>query len=144
MITLAFAQMIYFFCESLSQFGGDNGLAIPTHSDFGRLIDLDDPATLYYFALAFLVAALLLGNRLVDSRFGMVIRAAKSNERRMEALGFPVFRYRLLAFVIVGRHVRRRRRAARQPDGVPVARDHALDPLGRDHDDGDPGRRAAP
>ncbi|MEO9191517.1 MAG: branched-chain amino acid ABC transporter permease [Acetobacteraceae bacterium] len=102
MITLAFAQMIYFFCESLSQFGGDNGLAIPTHSGFGRLIDLDDPATLYYFALAWLVAALLFGNRLVDSRFGMVIRAAKSNERRMTALGFPVFRYRLLAFVISG------------------------------------------
>ncbi|MEO8715720.1 MAG: branched-chain amino acid ABC transporter permease, partial [Acetobacteraceae bacterium] len=102
MITLAFAQMIYFFCESLSQFGGDNGLAIPTHSDFGALIDLDDPATLYYFALGVLACALLLGNRLVDSRFGMVIRAAKSNERRMEALGFPVFRYRLIAFVISG------------------------------------------
>jgi branched-chain amino acid transport system permease protein len=102
MITLAFAQMIFFFCESLSAFGGDNGLNIPDHSDFGPLINLDNPSTLYYFSLAILAAALLLGNRLIDSRFGMVIRAAASNERRMAALGFAVFRYRLLAFVISG------------------------------------------
>ena len=102
MITLAFAQMVYFLCESLNQFGGDNGLNIPTHSDFGGLVDLDDPATLYYLALCVLAGALLLGSRLVESRFGMVLRAAKSNERRMAALGFPVFRYRLAAFVVSG------------------------------------------
>jgi branched-chain amino acid transport system permease protein len=102
MITLAFAQMIFYFFESLSAFGGDNGLNLPTHSDFGALLDLDNPASLYYLALCILAAALLFGNRLVDSRFGMVIRAAKSNERRMGALGFPVFYYRLVAFVISG------------------------------------------
>jgi branched-chain amino acid transport system permease protein len=102
MITLAFAQMIYFLCESLNQFGGDNGLNIPTHSDFGGLVDLDDPVTLYYLALLVLAGALLLLGRLVESRFGMVLRAAKSNERRMAALGFPVFRYRLAAFVASG------------------------------------------
>jgi branched-chain amino acid transport system permease protein len=102
MITLAFAQMIYFLCESLNQFGGDNGLNIPTHSDFGGLVDLDDPVTLYYLALLVLAGALLLLGRLVESRFGMVLRAAKSNERRMAALGFPVFRYRLAAFVVSG------------------------------------------
>ncbi|HJS83830.1 MAG TPA: branched-chain amino acid ABC transporter permease [Acetobacteraceae bacterium] len=102
MLTLAFAQMIYFLCESLNEFGGDNGLNIPTHSDFGSLVDLDDPVTLYYVALGVLAGALLLGSRLVESRFGMVLRAAKSNERRMAALGFPVFRYRLAAFVISG------------------------------------------
>ena len=102
MITLAFSQMIYFLCESPNQFGGDNGLNIPDHSNFGRLIDLDNATTLYYLAFACLLLSLLLASRLVESRFGMVVRGAKSNERRMAALGFPTFRYRLTAFVIAG------------------------------------------
>jgi branched-chain amino acid transport system permease protein len=102
MITLAFSQMIYFLCESLNQFGGDNGLNIPDHSNFGRLIDLDDADTLYYMAFFCLLLCLLLASRLVESRFGMVVRGAKSSERRMAALGFPTFRYRLTAFIIAG------------------------------------------
>ncbi len=102
MITLAFSQMIYFLCESLNQFGGDNGLNIPEHSNFGHLIDLDDSNTLYYVAFGCLLLCLLLASRLVESRFGMVVRGAKSSERRMAALGFPTFRYRLTAFVISG------------------------------------------
>jgi branched-chain amino acid transport system permease protein len=102
MITLAFSQMIYFLCESLNQFGGDNGLNIPDHSNFGRLIDLDDANTLYYLAFVCLLLCLLLASRMVGSRFGMVVRGAKSSERRMAALGFPTFRYRLTAFVIAG------------------------------------------
>ena len=102
MITLAFGQMIYFLCESLNQFGGDNGLNIPDHSDFAGLLDLDDAPTLYYLAFGCLVVCLLLGSRLVGSRFGMVLRGSKSNDRRMAALGFPTFRYRLTAFVISG------------------------------------------
>lgn len=102
MITLAFSQMIYFLCESLNQFGGDNGLNIPNHSNFGRLIDLDDANTLYYLVFGCLLLCLLLASRLVESRFGMVVRGAKSSERRMAALGFPTFRYRLTAFVIAG------------------------------------------
>ncbi len=102
MITLAFGQMIYFLCESLNQFGGDNGLNIPDHSDFAGLLDLDDAPTLYYLAFGCLVVCLLLASRLVGSRFGMVLRGSKSNERRMAALGFPTFRYRLTAFVISG------------------------------------------
>jgi branched-chain amino acid transport system permease protein len=102
MITLAFSQMIYFLCESLNQFGGDNGLNIPDHSDFAGLIDLENPTTLYYLAFACLLICLLLGSRLVGSRFGMVVRGAKSNERRMAALGFATYRYRLTAFVIAG------------------------------------------
>lgn len=102
MITLAFSQMIYFLCESLNQFGGDNGLNIPDHSNFAGLIDLDNPTTLYYLAFVCLLVCLLLGSRLVESRFGMVVRGAKSNERRMAALGFATYRYRLAAFVIAG------------------------------------------
>jgi branched-chain amino acid transport system permease protein len=102
MITLAFSQMIYFLCESLNQFGGDNGLNIAGHSNFAGLLDLDNGTTLYYLAFACLVLCLLLGSRLVESRFGMVLRGTMSNARRMEALGFPAFRYRLTAFVIAG------------------------------------------
>ncbi len=102
MITLAFSQMLYFLCESLNQFGGDNGLNIPDHSNFAGLLDLDNAATLYYLAFACLIACLLIASRLVESRFGMVVRGAKSNERRMATLGFSTFRYRLTAFVIAG------------------------------------------
>ena len=102
MITLAFGQMIYFLGESINLYGGDNGLNIQQHSDFAGLLDLDDSSTLYYFVLAWLVLCLGFGWRLVNSRFGMVIRGAKSNERRMLSLGFRTFRYKLLAFVISG------------------------------------------
>ena len=102
MITLAFSQMIYFLSESLNQFGGDNGLNIPDHSSFGGLIDLDNATTLYYLAFGCLLMCLWFGGRLVESRFGMVVRGAKSNDRRMAALGFSTFRYRLTAFVLAG------------------------------------------
>jgi len=102
MITLAFSQMIYFLCESLNQFGGDNGLNIADHSRFGRWVDLDEANQLYYLAFGCLLLCLLFTSRLVESRFGMVVRGAKSNERRMAALGFQTFRYRLTAFVIAG------------------------------------------
>ncbi|HTP83798.1 MAG TPA: branched-chain amino acid ABC transporter permease [Alphaproteobacteria bacterium] len=102
MITLAFGQMIYFLGESINLYGGDNGLNIQQHSDFAGLLDLDDSTTLYYFVFAWLVLCLGFGWRLVNSRFGMVIRGTKSNERRMLSLGFRTFRYKLLAFVISG------------------------------------------
>lgn len=102
MITLAFGQMIYFLGESVNQFGGDNGLTIERHSRFAAILNLDRPTALYYFVFAWLALCLGLGWRLVESRFGMVIRGAKSNETRMVALGFRTFRYKLVAFVIAG------------------------------------------
>jgi branched-chain amino acid transport system permease protein len=100
MITLAFAQMLYFLFISLNVFGGDDGMSIVAHSDFGGAIDLGNPVVLYYFVFAALALFFWGALRLVDSRFGMVLRGAKSNARRMTALGFPVFRYRLAAFAI--------------------------------------------
>jgi branched-chain amino acid transport system permease protein len=100
MITLAFAQMLYFLFISLNIFGGDDGMSIVNHSDFGRFIDLGDPMILYFAVLAALAFVFWMFGRLVQSRFGMVLRGAKSNARRMVAIGFPVFRYRLVAFVI--------------------------------------------
>jgi len=102
MITLAFGQMVYFLGVSLNQYGGDDGLNVSRHSDFGRLIDLDNPTILYYFVFGFLVLFLFVGGRIVRSRFGVLLLGIRSNERRMIALGFPVFRYKLTAFVIAG------------------------------------------
>ena len=102
MITLAFAQMLYYLGISLETYGGDNGMRLVSRSRFGGLIDLRQPAVFYYVVLAILIALLALGRRLVDSRFGMVIRAAKSNEPRARAIGFSPFRYKLTAFAIAG------------------------------------------
>jgi len=99
MITLAFAQMLYFLAISLKQFGGDDGLTINARSDFG-LFSLRTNVALYYCTFVVLIAVLLGVSRLVHSRFGMVIRGGRSNGRRMEALGFPMLRYKLTAYVI--------------------------------------------
>jgi len=99
MITLAFAQMAYFFAISLKQFGGDDGLTIAARSDFG-LFSLRSNVALYYFAFFLLAACLAAFGKLVHSRFGMVLRGGRSNERRMAALGFPMLRYKLTAYVI--------------------------------------------
>jgi branched-chain amino acid transport system permease protein len=102
MITLAFAQMLYYLSISLEAYGGDDGLRLPTRSTFAGLVDLYDPYVFYYVVLAILGGALVLGQHLVEARFGMVIRAARSNEPRTRAVGFPTFRYKLTAFVIAG------------------------------------------
>ena len=101
MITLAFTQMLFFLGISLEEYGGDDGINT-TRSVFGDWIDLDDSDTFYYFILFFLGLSTLIAWRLVNSRFGMVIRGAHSNEARMLAIGYPVFRYRLIAFILSG------------------------------------------
>ena len=99
MITLAFSQMFYFLAVSLKQYGGDDGLTISARSDFGW-VNLANNTVFYYVIFSTLVLLLLAIRRIVDSRFGMVVRGCKSNERRMQALGFPTIRYRLAAYVI--------------------------------------------
>jgi branched-chain amino acid transport system permease protein len=102
MITLAFAQMMYYIFISLKAYGGDDGLNLPTRSAVGFGIDLKDDATFYYVALASLAATLYGLHRLVHARFGRVIEAIRENETRMEAVGFPTYRYKLACFVIAG------------------------------------------
>ncbi|HYS50810.1 MAG TPA: branched-chain amino acid ABC transporter permease, partial [Burkholderiales bacterium] len=102
MITLAFTQMLYYLGISIAEYGGDDGMRLRVKSQFPGLIDLNDANAFYYLVLAILVLALFLGQRLVDSRFGMVIRAAKSNEVRTRSIGFSPYPYRLAAFVIAG------------------------------------------
>jgi branched-chain amino acid transport system permease protein len=101
MITLAFTQMLYYLGISIEAFGGDNGMRLAAKSRLPGL-DLNDGNTFYYLVLAVLVLVLFLGHRLVNSRFGMVIRAARSNEARTRAIGFAPYPYRLAAFVIAG------------------------------------------
>src|SRR5262249_42309414 len=100
MITLAFSQMIYYVASSLAQYGGDDGLTINRRSQFVEPINLSNKTTFYYVCLIILVATIYLVWRLVNSRFGMVIQGARANDRRMRAIGFPTFRYRLVCFVI--------------------------------------------
>jgi len=99
MITLAFAQMLYFVVISLRQYGGEDGMNLPGHSQW-PVIDLADDVTFYYVCLALLVAVLILFNRLVASHFGAALQGVRENEVRMAALGYPVYRIRLAAFVI--------------------------------------------
>jgi branched-chain amino acid transport system permease protein len=101
MITLAFAQMLFYLFVALKYYGGDDGLSLRRRNVLPGL-NLARPLELYYVSLA--VLAIVVGGLhvLLESRFGMVIRAAKASERRMHAIGFPVFRYRLLAFVVAG------------------------------------------
>ncbi len=101
MITLAFAQMLFLFFVSLPTYNGEDGLNIWERSRF-PLLDLYDDYHLYYLAAGLLVAVIWLLRRIVNSRFGMVLRAGKQNESRLVTLGVPVNRYRLAAFVIAG------------------------------------------
>src|SRR3984893_18386783 len=102
MITLAFAQMVYYVAIGLDRYGGDDGLTIHQRSQFGGLIDLNNKALFYYLCFALLLASIYLVSRMVNSRFGLVIQGVRSNERRMRAIGFPTFRYKLVCFVISG------------------------------------------
>jgi branched-chain amino acid transport system permease protein len=102
MITLAFTQMLYYLGISIEEYGGDDGMRLAARSQFGGLVDLRDGVTFYYVVLAVLVACLFLGHRFVNARFGMVVRAAKSNEARARAIGFSPYRYKLVAFVLAG------------------------------------------
>jgi branched-chain amino acid transport system permease protein len=102
MITLAFAQMIYYVASGLDRYGGDDGLTIYSRSRFAGLIDPNDKVQFYYLCLALLLASLFGLWRLVNARLGRVIQGARSNERRMRAIGFPTYRYKLACFVIAG------------------------------------------
>jgi branched-chain amino acid transport system permease protein len=101
MITLAFAQLVYYVGGGLEAYGADDGLNIG-RSRFAGVIDLRDKASFYWLCFALLCGTLWFCSRFANSRFGLVIRGAKANELRMMALGFPVFRYRLAAFTLSG------------------------------------------
>jgi branched-chain amino acid transport system permease protein len=102
MITLAFAQMVYYVFVSLKAYGGEDGMPLPGRSSPGFGLSLANDIAWYYLVLAILAAVLYGLHRLSRSRFGRVIEAIRENETRAEAIGFPVYRYKLACFVIAG------------------------------------------
>lgn len=102
MITLAFAQMMFYVMTSLKAFGGDDGMSLPGRSTLAPGVDLASDTVFYWTVLALCAAALFGLQRLVNSRFGRVIQAIRENEVRMEALGYAVFRCKLVCFAIGG------------------------------------------
>lgn len=100
MITLALAQMLYFFYLQAPFTGGEDGLqAIPRGKLLG-LVDLSNDIVLYYVVLAIVIAGFAFIVRVVHSPYGQVLKAIKENEARAVSLGYEVSRYKLLAFVL--------------------------------------------
>jgi branched-chain amino acid transport system permease protein len=99
MVTLAFAQLVYFVANEWSSVtGGENGLQSVPRELFG--LDLSDPYYFYYAALPIAALGMLLAWRIVHSPFGRVLVAIRDNPARARALGYPAHRYKLLAFVL--------------------------------------------
>jgi branched-chain amino acid transport system permease protein len=101
MITLAFNQMLYYFFVALQQYGGEDGLQILANLHFADL-NITKRTTFYYVVVGTLAATIFVFSRLVQSRFGIILRATSQNERRVVALGIPPLRYKLMAFAISG------------------------------------------
>src|SRR6478609_8706351 len=100
MITLALAQMVYFFCLRAPFTGGENGSqAVPRGKLLG-LLDLGQDLTMYYFVLAVFLLAFVLIHRIIHSPFGQVLKAIRENEPRAISLGYRAERYKLAAFVL--------------------------------------------
>jgi branched-chain amino acid transport system permease protein len=101
MITLAFAQMVYFFCIQAPFTGGEDGLqGIPRKALLGGLIPIKDDKVLYYVVLAIFLFGYATIYRIIYSPFGQVLKAIRDNEQRALSLGYEADRYKLLAFVL--------------------------------------------
>ena len=100
MITLALAQMLYFFCLQAPFTGGEDGIqSVPRGLLFG-LVDLRNTLTMYFTVLAIFLAGFLLIYRTIHSPFGQVLKAIRENEPRALSLGYGADRYKLIAFVL--------------------------------------------
>ncbi|EEZ34043.1 branched-chain amino acid ABC transporter, permease protein [Brucella sp. NF 2653] len=100
MITLALAQMFFFFCLQASFTHGEDGLqGVPRGFLFG-FIDLNQPMNMYYFVLAVFVLGVFAIWRITNSPFGMILKSVRENENRAISLGFSVNHYKLAAFVM--------------------------------------------
>ncbi len=102
MITLAFAQMLYYLANSVKAYGGDEGLNIRARSVLVAGWDLKNGPLLWWVALAVLALTLFALARLVPSRLGRALLALRDDELRAEALGFPTYRIQLLVFTVGG------------------------------------------
>ncbi len=101
MITLAFAQMIYYFMISWPTYGGEDGLSIYVRNQFPGVNTLD-PSSFFYICLVLMFVGLGLSAMIKNSRFGAALQAARQNEERLAATGIRPFNIKLTAFVISG------------------------------------------
>ena len=100
MITLALAQMLYFFCLQAPFTGGEDGIqAVPRGRLFG-VVDLSNVWAMYVTVLAIFLGGFLLVDRIIHSPFGQVLKAIRENEARATSLGYDTDRYKLIAFVL--------------------------------------------
>jgi branched-chain amino acid transport system permease protein len=100
MVTLALAQMVFFFCVQAPFTGGEDGIqAVPRRPLFG-VLDITNDLHFYYVVLAIFIAGFLIIYRTIHSPFGQVLKAIRENEPRAISLGYHVDRYKLLAFVL--------------------------------------------
>jgi len=102
MITLAFGQMAFFTASSLAPYGGDDGLTIAARNTVAGFALLRSERSFYYLAFASLLGTYLFCRVLVGSRFGRVFRGAKENAVRVQTIGFDVYRFQLIGYVIAG------------------------------------------
>ena len=102
MITLAFGQMAFFTAASLAAYGGDDGYTLYGRTTVLGQRWLEDRLVFHYLCLGLLALALLGGQVLLGSRFGRVLRAARENAPRAEAVGFRPYPYRLVAYAVAG------------------------------------------
>ncbi len=100
MITLALAQMIFFFFLQAPFTGGEDGLQGVPRGKLLGVVDLADDRNLYYFVVAVFVAAFWFIHRTIHSPFGQILKAIRENEARAISLGYDVAKYKLLAFVL--------------------------------------------
>jgi len=102
MVTLAFAQMLYFVGVGLAPYGGDDGLTISSRSGFGPWLPLENPYVFHVVCVALLAGVAAAIHAIGRSPFGLVLMASASNERRVRAIGYQVYRYQLVAYVVSG------------------------------------------
>lgn len=100
MITMALAQLFYYFFVGFRYYGGDDGLQVTARPLLGFGLDMSGDNAFYWVVLAWLAASFVLLQRLLASRFGLALNAIRQNERRAQAIGYPALRYKLAAFVI--------------------------------------------
>jgi branched-chain amino acid transport system permease protein len=102
MITLAFSQMVFFTASSLAPYGGDDGLTVRARDTIAGFALMHDARSFYYIVFACLLVTYLLCRALIASRFGRVFCGARENPIRMASIGYNIFRYQLVAYVIAG------------------------------------------
>lgn len=102
MITLAFGQMVFYLCQALSRYGGDDGLTLYERSTVAGFDLLGGRVGFFYVVFGVLLGCYLLTRALVASRFGRALRAARENPTRVAMTGFDVSRVRLVAYVVSG------------------------------------------